>query len=168
MPTRKLKKVVLVVMAAVGIGAASAGVVALRAYHEATKIDRTTPSVVVREYVEAYLVARDDQRAELFICRNPEGFDDISAARSQLLAEEKSGGVTTQVVPARLTESDGGRLVTAELKINQGSGLHTDRRTQYWRFTMVDEDGWRVCGAERIPDPSPSPTPSATTPPTAG
>lgn len=165
----KLKRVVLVVVATAGIGAASASVIALRAYDEATKIDRTTPSVVVREYVEAYLVRRDDQRAGLFVCGSPLRLDDITTLRSQLLGEERAGGVTTQVVPARLTESNGGRLVTAELKINQGGGLHTDRRTQYWQFTMVDEDGWRVCGAEQLPDPSPSPsaTPSAT-PPTAG
>jgi hypothetical protein len=128
-------------------------------YHQATKIDRTVPKVVVREYIDAALVRRDAGREELFVCRNPTGLGPIADLRSELKAEE-STGVTTQVVLTSALEVGDGSKVDAILQINQGSGLHVDRRTQHWIFELKDEDGWRVCAAQQIPDPTPSTQPT--------
>ncbi|MEV0267582.1 hypothetical protein AB0H43_02290 [Hamadaea sp. NPDC050747] len=165
----RLKRAMLIVSAAIAIVAIGGGVMIFRAYDQATKIDRSVSKVVVRNFVDAFLVRRDDQRVELFTCKDGAKLGAIAALREQLKSEEAAGGVTTRVVITQSVEEDEGRRVDVELQLNQGSGLHTDRRTQYWRFTMVDQDGWRVCGAEQLPEPSPSAstTPSAT-PPTAG
>jgi len=149
------------ILFAAGIG----GIVAFRTYDEATKIDRSVKTVVVREYLELLLARRDAARAALYACPDESGLTQIIALRDSIEHEERSNGVTTQVVPARLVESSSNSVIV-DLKLNQGSGLRTDRRSQTWKFILVDQDGWRVCSAERLPDPSP--TPSASTQPTAG
>ncbi|MCP2326268.1 hypothetical protein HDA40_004775 [Hamadaea flava] len=169
MATGRLKRGILVAGGVLVVGALILGVLTLRAYHEATKIDRSVPKIVVRNYIDAFLVRRDDQRVALFTCSDGSALESIISLREQLVREETAGDVTTRVVLTRSTELDGGRRVDVELQLNQGSGLQTDRRTQHWLFRMVDEDGWRVCGAEQLPDPSPSPSASpSATPPTAG
>jgi hypothetical protein len=155
----KLRRYVLTGLAVAGFATVVVGVGALRTYHEVTKIDRGVPTVVVREYVDAVLVRRDANRASLFSCRDSHDLAPLWALSDQLIKEERDSGVTTQVVPSRLSESEGGRQVTADIKLNQGSGVHVDRRTQTWQFTVKDEDGWRVCGATQILTPSPSATP---------
>lgn len=76
-----------------------------------------------------------------------------------IVAAEKSLGVSTFVSVTAAEEQDGGRLILAEVQVKREAGSRIRSELQYWRFTMVNEDGWRVCGAERLPDPSPSVTP---------
>jgi hypothetical protein len=130
-------------------------------YDAATKVDRSVPKVVVREYIDAALVQRSIEREQLYTCATP-ALGAIEDLRAQLDTEEVSG-VRTQVVLVSALESGDGSTVDARIQLNQGSGIHVDRRTQHWRFGLRNEDGWRVCAAEQLPDPSPTPTP-----PTAG
>jgi hypothetical protein len=147
-------------MAILGVVAVIAiAIFLVTSYHQATKIDRTVPKVVVREYIDAALVRRDAGREELFVCKNPTGLGPIADLRSELKAEE-SAGVTTQIVLTSALEVGDGSKVDAILQLNQGSGLHVDRRTQHWIFELKDEDGWRVCAAQQIPDPIPSTQPT--------
>lgn len=164
----KLKTVLVVGVAAALVGGVGVGLFAFRAYDRATKINREQPESVIGEYVNAYLVQRDDVRSALFVCEAPQ-LAAISTLRSDLVREEQGLKFKTQVVLGVSSVSDQGHQVTTSLHISQGTGVEVRTRVQYWRFTMTDEDGWRVCGAEQLPEPSPSPsaTPSAT-PPTAG
>lgn len=162
-----VKRTILIALSAVGVLAAVGSVGVLYKYHEATKIDRSATTVVVRQYIDELLVRRDDVRAALFACGDQSDLAAIKALRDQLVREEKANSVSTQVVPASLVE-EGANVVVVDLKLNQGQGLHVDRRSQRWRFGLKDEDGWRVCSAEQLPDPTPSPSPSPSTPPTAG
>jgi len=154
----KLKRIVLIVAVAVGVGAVGAAGVALRAYDQATKIDRTHPESVVGEYVDAFLVQRDAIRTGLYVCDNAE-LEEMAALREQLIQEEKSSAAQTHVELGPSQTSDGGRQVVREVVLSQGQGVEVRTRIQTWRFTLADEDGWRVCGAEQIPTPSPSATP---------
>ena len=155
----KLKRVVLIVAAVVGIGAVGAGAVALRTYDQATKIDRTHPEAVLVEYVNAELVVRDEARTELFTCADSHKLAELRALQEQLRQEEGVGGFTTQVTLGTADIRDGGRTIVSDISLSQGSGVEVRTRVQTWRFTLVDEDGWRVCGAEQISTPSPSATP---------
>jgi len=155
----KLKRIVLIVAVAVGVGAVGAAGVALRAYDNATKIDRSHPEAVLVEYVNAELVARDAPRTELYTCSGPTRLDDLRALREQLGREEEAGGFTTQVTLGAADIRDGGRTIITDISLSQGGGLEVRTRVQTWRFSLVDQDGWRVCGAEQIPTPSPSATP---------
>jgi hypothetical protein len=154
----KLKRIVLIVAVAVGVGAVGAAGVALRAYDQATKIDRTHPESVVGEYVDAFLVQRDATRTGLYICDNPD-LEDMDRLRVQLIHEEQDRGTLTLVALGVSHVMDDGRHVDTELLLSQGAGTDVRTRAQMWRFTLTDEDGWRVCGAEQIPTPSPSATP---------
>lgn len=154
------KKLFLCGLASLGIVGIAAGGLALRAYDEATRIDRRYPEVVVRQYVSAVFDNRDDIKAGLYSCDKP-AVGEILNLRSSLIAQEGKLGISTHVTVGVRTVS--GETVNTELLVVRRSTSSTTER-QIWRFTMVEEDGWRVCGAERVPDPTP--TPSATPPTT--
>lgn len=165
----KLKKAVLIGVIAVGIGGVGAGIVGLRAYDEATRIDRSHPDVVIGEFVDAYLHKRDDAAASLYTCGRRADLHEFSKLRDRIKSEEVEKGTTIQVVLGRSQTSQGGSHVATELQLRVGNGSLVVNRLQYWDFVMVEEDGWRVCGAEQLPDPSPTPSNAPTaTPPTAG
>lgn len=155
----RFKRVLLIVLALVAIGAVSATVVALRTYHEATKIDRSHPEVVVGEYVDAFLEREDDVRAALFTCSGESGVAGMAQLRDQLRGEEASEHTQIQVVLGRSSLVDGGRIVLTDIEFRKGNGPLTIKRLQHWRFSLEDDDGWRVCGAEQLAVPSPSATP---------
>lgn len=150
------------------VGLALAGIVgvglAFRAYDEATKIDRRFGEVVVREYVAALLDRRDSLRAELFECSDSGVNQPIHTMLADLMAQERAHDLSTEVSVIQVSAEDGGTLVYAEIQIRQAANGLATKEVQRWQFRMVEEDGWRVCGAERVPDPTP--TPSATPPTT--
>jgi len=158
----KLKRIVLIVAVAVGVGAVGAAGVALRAYDKATKIDRTRQDIVISEYAHAVLTEHDDVRAALFTCAAPGSLDAFRQLGKAVEAADHESGHLTQVTLRSTRVTVDGTAAEVLLELNQGSGIEVRTTVQTWRFTLVDEDGWRVCGAEQIPTPSPS-----TTPPTA-
>jgi hypothetical protein len=151
-----------VAIAAAGLG----GVVAVRRYDQATKIDRSVPSVVVREYVDALFVRNDDDRVALFTCGRSSQLGQIEDLRHRLTSQDATRGTSTQVVVRSIKSSDGGHSVETELELNEAAGVQVRTQVETWRFGLVDEHGWRVCSAERLPDPSPTASPS--TQPTGG
>jgi hypothetical protein len=161
----KVKGALLIFVAAAAVALATGSIVALRAYHEATRIDRSVPKAVVVAYVEAQFVQNDEPRAALYECQHPEGLASILSLRDALRDERARTGEPVSVVVGGMKEDNNGAVVTASIEINRGSGMKVRTDTHDWRFELVDEDGWRVCGAEQLPDSNP--TPSAT-PPTAG
>jgi hypothetical protein len=150
--TRRILLFVLIGLAIAGLGA---GGVVFRAYDKATQIDRRYPEVVVREFVELTFQRRDDERVVLYTCAHPR-VGAIIELRSNLTAQEKDLSISTQVgIGSRRVE---GLSVYADLVVTRRSTVATTERQQ-WKFTMVQDDGWRVCGAERLPDPTPTPIP---------
>jgi hypothetical protein len=123
-------------------------------YDEATKIERTAPDAVVDQFLRAYLVNRDDTEAALFTCKSGLDLSAVSALRTELSEREKKFTVNVNVSWSTLTVSgteEGRRTVTTDLVIAGSSGgTALSRRTETWSFTLVDDDGWRVCGAEKV------------------
>jgi len=150
------------VIAAAGIG----GTIVLRSYDDATKIDRSVPTVVVRQYIDAFMTRKDNGRAALFTCSSSPQLGAMNSLREHLTRQDAVHGTSTQVVVSWINTTDGGRSVEAELELNEATGVEVRTQIELWRFGLVDQNGWRVCSAERLPDPSP--TPSASTQPTAG
>jgi len=109
------------------------------------------------------LFRRDTDGALLYIVGS-EPFAQISKLQSLIEENELTKGIHTQVVMGSLSSEDGGRILYSELQIRQESQGIATKELQRWKFIMVQDDGWRVCGAERLPDPTPSPS---ATPPTA-
>jgi hypothetical protein len=119
-------------------------------YDEATKIERSSPDAVVDQFLRAYLVNRDDQEAELFTCKNGLDLSRLDAFRTDIQSREQRFTIGIRVDWTSLTvSSDGGRTtVSTDIRriVSDGSERTTDR----WQFPMVDDDGWRVCGAAPV------------------
>jgi hypothetical protein len=139
---------VLGILCAGGIG------VAVLLYDEETKIERTAPDAVVDNFLRAYLLNRDDNEASLYMCKSGAEFEAIANLRSEMINREKSFDVKVSVSWSTLTVVDvaeSRKSVETSLVISGSSdGNPVSRRTESWSFTVVDDDGWRVCGAARV------------------
>jgi hypothetical protein len=122
-------------------------------YDNATKIDRTAPDAVVDSFLRAYLVDRDDAQAALFMCKSPTDLSSMSSLRDEQLRREREFDVRVSVTWSSLTvlgNAADRRQVKAGLVIaGSAEGRTRSRRTEQWTFDVVDENGWRVCGATK-------------------
>lgn len=123
-------------------------------YDEATKIERTKPDAVVDQFLQAYMVKRDDQEAALFTCKEGLDLSGISALRTELINREKEFDVTVSVSWSTLTVSgteEGRRKVSTDLVIaGSSNGTALSSRTETWSFGLADQDGWRVCNTAKV------------------
>jgi hypothetical protein len=122
-------------------------------YDDATKIDRSTPDQVVSSYLRVALVQRDEQQEKLFICDGSPDLSQVTQLREELEKREKDFDVTVTVSWGALTRSPAGQGqedVRAELTISGSSdGQMRSRRNEVWDFRVIDQNGWRVCGAAK-------------------
>jgi hypothetical protein len=123
-------------------------------YDDATKIDRASPDVVVDNYLRAFLVNRNDDEAALYRCASPTNLTGLTELRSELVDREKKFNVRVTVSWSSLTVTEidvTHKSVKADLVIAGSSdGQVRSRRTEQWAFDVVDQDGWRVCGAAKV------------------
>ncbi|MEU8081519.1 hypothetical protein AB0B31_39445 [Catellatospora citrea] len=156
---RKILLIVAVVLAVAGVGGV---VTVILTYHEVTKIDRSNPKVVLDEYLRAALVTEDAVTVDLYDCEDPAGLGPISDLRAELDRRERDFAVEILVSWGAMsrTDSPGRALLTTNLAITAvKDGLEQSSSSQVWRFTMLEEDGWRACNAEKLVS-SPTATPS--------
>jgi hypothetical protein len=116
-------------------------------YDQATEIKRSEPDAVVDNFLRAYLVNRDDQRASLYQCKSGGDFGQIESYRADIVTREKQFSVGIRVSWTTFTvQTDGadGNVTTDLIKTTTDQ---SGRLRNTWRFAVVDEDGWRVCGA---------------------
>jgi len=151
------KRVLTIGAIAVVVGGAAAGG-ALLTYHESTKIDRSNPEVVLIRYLDATFERKDPAMASLYTCANPARLGPLDSYRDELEAREKNFGVTILVTSSRMTTTDSTIQMDLHVVANKNGSVESES-SDPWRFQMVDEDGWRVCGAERLTQPSASPSP---------
>jgi len=145
---------VLLVMAAV-VAVTCTGVLGTGyfLYYKASEPDRSTPTVVVRQYLEATFNERDQSRARLFTCEDPNNFTEMSAMFSDIEDREKRGSKTITVRWEDFDSSVTGRsaTVTASLiVITPSSAGASSRSIRRWEFKTENRSGWRVCDAHRI------------------
>jgi hypothetical protein len=119
-------------------------------YDEATGPDRSAPDVVVDNYLRAYLVDRDDARADQYVCREAPDLAEMRALRDDIQAREQRYSVRIVVSwgSLRVEPAGEGRTVTTEVRRTIADG--SERAQDQWRFEVVDRDGWRVCAARRV------------------
>jgi hypothetical protein len=134
---------VLVLLCLGGLG------VGVTLYDSATAIDRGAPDEAVNNYLKSYLVEHNDVRANSLECAQDSGLEPIRAFRKDIEDREKAFDITVLVSWGPLTVEPSGseRIVSADL-IRRIQGA--ERSTQRWQFTVVDENGWRVCSAARV------------------
>jgi hypothetical protein len=154
------KRVLVIGAIAAVAGGAAAGGTLLLTYHEATKIDRSNPEVVLIRYLDATFERKDAAVAGLYTCANPVDLAPINALRADLDKREKEFAVSIHVSNGPMSATQG-NVVTDITFTATKNGPIVSEWVESWRFRMVDEGGWRVCGAERLAVPSASPSPPA-------
>jgi hypothetical protein len=121
-----------------------AGTIGLIIYDRATAIDRSTPTVVVGQFLVASFDDRDPRRVALFVCEQlqpNQALDDTLNGLDTDLSVSWGDFSTDQ--------SDGSAIVIAQMRFRLDQGDASYSAVEQWRFTMVNQDGWRVCGIQR-------------------
>jgi hypothetical protein len=148
-----VRRVLLIVLLAAGAALAGGVGYGFLLYDQATRPDRSSPEVTVDNYLRGLLVERDDVRAGLYACQGPR-LDEIRALRTEAERRERDFGVTVRTTWGALRGTrvnDGQQRVQTRLTISGISGGQVrSERMEMWDFTVVDDDGWRVCGAAKI------------------
>ncbi|MGI5212951.1 hypothetical protein [Plantactinospora sp. CA-290183] len=147
-PRRRLRLALAVVGGALALLCLGGAAVAYVAYDRFTAPDRSAPDVVVDSYLRAYLVDRNDVLADQMVCAES-SLGDLHSLRSELRAREQRFQVTFDVKwgPLDVRKQDSSAEVSVELQIRYAEGGLFQVDHQRWRFTVREEDGWRVCQA---------------------
>ncbi|SCL21028.1 hypothetical protein GA0070616_2178 [Micromonospora nigra] len=151
-PKRRIRTVLTVVAAVVAtlcLGGVAVGYVL---YDKATTPDRSAPDVVVDNYLRAFLVDRNDVRAELFTCEGTKSPGPLRVLRDDIVAREQRFVTTLSVSWGRLRVQREGNV--AEVQVDLIISAYVDGITQSdrqpWRFTTKLDDDWRVCSGSRV------------------
>lgn len=120
-------------------------------YDNVTGPDRSSPDVVVDNYLRAYLVERDDVKARLYSCSDTSGLSDLRALRDDLQAREQRFNTTFRVTWGALSVVGRGTTadVAVELRLSATVDGFAQQDLQSWLLQARDEDGWQVCRAAR-------------------
>jgi hypothetical protein len=105
-------------------------------YDRATAIDRSTPQVVVDQFLDATLVLKDPDRTSLLIC------DRWSAAQAMTSVGAPSDprvSVTWGDPIATVTGASATVSVNVFFRATAGEDIET------WTLILENQDGWRVC-----------------------
>ncbi|MFE9692050.1 hypothetical protein [Micromonospora sp. NPDC005806] len=150
-PRRRLRTVLAVVAGVLALLCGSGAVIGFVLYDRATAPDRSAPDVVVDNYLRAFLVDRDDTKADEFACKGGTDLDGLRALRDDLVAREKKFDTTISVSWGALSIRQSGDVATVEVDLIITAlvdGVSQSDR-QGWRFETRRSDGWGVCAADR-------------------
>ncbi|MDG4761571.1 hypothetical protein [Micromonospora sp. WMMD710] len=154
-PRRRMRTVLTVVAGVLALLAVGAGITAYVLYDRATTPDRSAPDVVVDNYLRAFLVDRNDTKADLFTCESGTNLQALRDLRVETEQRESKFDVTVRVSwgPLTRTPSGTGESVGTTLTIaGSADGVPRSSRREDWVFNVVEgDDGWRVCGGTKTP-----------------
>jgi hypothetical protein len=143
-PRRPARLAPIVIIVVVGLMLAM-GAGALLLYNRITEPDRSTPSVVARQFLEAALADRDVNTVSLFVC---EGWAPDEAFRQVLATNDQSVSVTWAIVSVE-DRGSSRATVTARLVFATNSGFKAQRDVVLLHLDLSKDSGWRVCSISR-------------------
>ncbi|MFG3687746.1 hypothetical protein [Micromonospora sp. NPDC047740] len=150
-PRRPLRAVLTVVAGVLALLCAGGAVVGFVLYDRVTAPDRSSPDVVVVNYLQAMLLARDDNKARLFTCDDV--IPSIDGFRDQIASREQELGVTFSInienVAVSKTDSSNATVVAVIRRSAVVDGVQQSI-TDTWRFGLRHQNGWLVCSAQPI------------------
>jgi hypothetical protein len=135
-----LRALVIIVAALTLVGAATG----VYLYDRATAIDRSTPAVVARQFMQASVVERDPARVGLFICGEWSAEQALAETAAQIDPEAKASWTVGTAEPV----SEGMAIVPILLKLQYPGEVAPSGR-EGWVLSLRDEQGWRVCSVDR-------------------
>ncbi|SCE73383.1 hypothetical protein GA0074695_0687 [Micromonospora viridifaciens] len=150
-PRRPLRTALTVVAGLLALLCAGGAVVGFVLYDRATAPDRSAPDVVVANYIQAYLVDRNDTKAEELTCEGQIDLGGLRSLRDDLVAREKRFATTISVSWGALRAQQTGdrAVVTVDLIISAFVDGISQSDRQTWQFETRHGDGWRVCTGQR-------------------
>jgi hypothetical protein len=119
-------------------------------YERSVGIDRSTPQVVTRQFLNAALVLRDPDQVSLFVCS---GWSATEAVALVNAPTDPRVVVSWGDTRATVTGDRATALVDVRFTVHDGTGLQEDVQT--WLIELENEDGWRVCGLSKEPSLDP-------------
>jgi hypothetical protein len=134
-------KLMLIILIVGGLLAVAGAGTAFLLYNRATEIDRSTPTIAVRQFLGAVFLDKSDDRVRLFTC-SQWTVSRTAEIRGQIDPEATLSWDTI----AEQSRFDGRAQVTAKLALRYPGELAPSGVLQ-WRFDVVEDSGWRVCGA---------------------
>jgi len=152
-PAMSLRRTLLLVVIVVsGLVCLAGSITAYVLYDKATQPERGTPAVSLEQYLSAKFGQRDEVRAQLFVCKNPQ-LDPVDALLTLVKEREAQTKVGLQVTLGDLTVEESLSSATIKTNLNIAaaeSGGASSVIQQRWEFVLVDTEGWRVCGAKSL------------------
>lgn len=153
-PRRSRWRVVFaVVLAAIPLLCVGAIPLAFHSYDTATRPDRSAPDVVVHNYLQAFLVDRDDASARQFVCAPQSNLPAVQDYRSTIEAGERRAGesVSFTWVEAPVT-SAGPDAASVDVRIVATIGGVTSGGSQsdLFAFTTHLAGQWCVASARQL------------------
>ncbi|WP_405094354.1 hypothetical protein OG767_30460 [Micromonospora sp. NBC_01392] len=151
-PKRPLRTVLAVVAGVVALLCAGGAVVGFVLYDRATAPDRSSPEVVVANFVQYFLAERNETRADEFVCKDGADLGELRSLRDDLVTREQRFGTAISVGWENLDVQQNGdqAQVHADLVMSAlVDGLRQSDR-QSWRFEVQRHDDWRICAAKRL------------------
>jgi hypothetical protein len=152
-PRRSRKRIVLAVLGGLLALLIMGTGVLVFLYDRATAPDRSAPDVVVDNYLRAYLVDRNDVKAQLFLCRDSTDLAAVQALRAEVERREAQFNVVVRVSwgPLQRSKTATGETVQTTLTIRSfADGQDRAGRREDWAFDLIDDDDWRVCAARKV------------------
>jgi hypothetical protein len=122
-------------------------------YDNATAPDRSTPGLVVRQYLQATFEDNDAARASLFTCGKPASLTEVQETLADIHQRESRFGVKITVGWDSFNTQEQGKDATVTLnlliRVPEANGYPSESQ-DHWAFTTVNNNGWRVCGAHKV------------------
>ncbi|MEU0551182.1 hypothetical protein [Micromonospora sp. NPDC005979] len=149
---RRLRTVLIVVGGVLALLLLGGVVTGFVLYNRAAAPDRSAPDVVVDNYLRAFLVDRNDARANLYTCEGPTQLDAVRSLRTDLVAREQQLDVTIMVSWGSLAVEKHGKDASVVTTIRRSATVDGAQQslTDIWQFEVREQDGWRVCGAVEV------------------
>jgi hypothetical protein len=156
-PARSRRQVVGIVLAVALSVVAVACVGALGTgffvYRKVSEPDRSTPGVVVRQYLQATFDDRNETKAARFTCGKPAEITQVQQALADVVSREKRFDVHITVGWENFTTKVGTDRATVtnrvKIAVPEAAGQSSES-FQQWNFELRQRSGWRVCDAQRI------------------
>jgi hypothetical protein len=117
-------------------------------YDEATEIKRTNPDAVVNDFLGAYLRSRDDDAARLYQC-DAGDFSQLASYRGDTEQREQQFSTTISFSWSIAAMNVNGTEGTVNAEVIRTIAGRAGRDSSSWQLAVLDQNGWRVCGAKQ-------------------
>jgi hypothetical protein len=122
-------------------------------YDKATKPNRSAPDVALANYMQTYLVDRDDSSAAQYSCGSRSSLAQIQMFRDGVERKEKQIDATIGIAWQEHDVTTQGPT-SAAIDVTLTESANVDGVNQIlpseWTFELTRSDGWRVCGATQV------------------